>query len=295
MESPRILFRSSDQLSAKKIFETYRNRATKRFGQNFLFDPNINRKIVSSAGDLSGKVVMEVGPGPGGLSLEILKQPVKKLYVVEIDRRWAEVWRTLSGLFDGKLEVIEEDALRFQEEKIAPQVIISNLPYNISTVLLTKWLENFERFEKLVLMFQKEVAERLYAKPSTKSYGRLSVLTQWKSEVEKVFDLDPGSFTPPPKVRSTVVRFFPKRTDEKDAGYELFSSVLKDAFLHRRKLLANTLQKYSENIGEILQNLGYSKSVRAEEISVEDFRKLVENLQIRNVISYKRLKIVELN
>ncbi len=277
MESPRILFRSSDQLSAKKIFEAYRNRATKRFGQNFLFDPKINHKIVSSAGDLSGKVVMEVGPGPGGLTLEILKQPVKKLYVVEIDRRWAEVWRTLSSLFDGKLEVIEEDALKFQEEKIAPHIIISNLPYNISTVLLTKWLENFERFEKLVLMFQKEVAERLYAKPATKSYGRLSVLTQWKSDVEKMFDLEPGCFSPPPKVKSTVVKFSPKKTNE---DFELFSSVLKDAFLHRRKLLTNTLRKYSDNIEEILKNLGYSKSVRAEEVSVEDFRKLVTSLSV---------------
>lgn len=275
MEKPPILFHNPDQLSARKIFDTFRNKANKRFGQNFLFDPKINRKIVSSAGDLSDKVVMEVGPGPGGLTLEILKQPVKKLYVVEIDKRWAEVWRELADLFDGKLEVVEEDALKFQEEKITPHVIISNLPYNISTALLAKWLEKFENFEKLVLMFQKEVAERLYAKPSTKSYGRLSVLTQWKSEVEKMFDLEPGCFSPPPKIRSTVVKFSPKKTNE---DFELFSSLLKTAFLHRRKLLTNTLRKYSENIEEILKNLGYSKSVRAEEISVEDFRKLVASL-----------------
>ncbi|MBO4405910.1 MAG: 16S rRNA (adenine(1518)-N(6)/adenine(1519)-N(6))-dimethyltransferase RsmA [Alphaproteobacteria bacterium] len=279
MEKHQILFHSSDQLSAKRIFDTFQNRAAKRFGQNFLFDTKINHKIVSSAGDLTDKVVMEVGPGPGGLTLEILKQPVKKLYIVEIDRRWAEVWRTLSGLFDGKLEVIEEDALKFREEKIAPQVIISNLPYNISTVLLTKWLKNFDQFEKLVLMFQKEVAERLYAKPATKSYGRLSVLTQWKSEVEKMFDLESGCFSPPPKVKSTIVRFFPKKTTE---DYDFFSALLKDAFLHRRKLLANTLRKYSENIEEILQILGYSKTVRAEEISVEDFRKLILKCKVNN-------------
>jgi len=146
-------------------------------------------------------------------------------------------------------------------------------------VYRTKWLEKFNRFEKLVLMFQKEVADRLYAKPGTKSYGRLSVLTQWKSEVEKMFDLEPGCFTPPPKIRSTVVRFTPKETSE-DFGF--FSAVLKDAFLHRRKLLANTLRKYSENIEEILQNLGYSKTVRAEEISVEDFRKLTSAFRLNN-------------
>ena len=277
MERRQILFHSSDQLTAKKIFDTFQNRTTKKFGQNFLFDVNVNRKIVSSAGDLTDKVVMEVGPGPGGITLEILKQPIKKLFIVEVDSRWAEVWRKLSELFEGKLEVIEKDALKFSEEEISPQVIISNLPYNISTVLLTKWLENFERYEKLVLMFQKEVADRLYAKPCTKSYGKLSVLTQWKSKVEKVFDLEPGCFTPPPKVRSTVVKFTPKKTTE---DYKLFSSVLNDAFLHRRKLLTKTLRKYSENIEEILQNLGYSRLVRAEEISVENFQKLVRTLEM---------------
>ncbi len=276
MERRQILFHSSDQLTAKRIFDTFQNKTTKKFGQNFLFDMNINRRIVASAGDLTDKIVMEVGPGPGGITLEILKQPIKKLFVVEVDRRWAEVWRGLSELFEGKLEVIEKDALKFNEEEISPQVIISNLPYNISTVLLTKWLENFERYEKLVLMFQKEVADRLYAKPRTKSYGRLSVLTQWRSQVEKVFDLEPGCFTPPPKVRSTVVRFTPKKTTE---NYRFFSLILSDAFLHRRKLLAKTLRKYSENIEEILLDLGYSHSVRAEEVSVENFQKLVRSLR----------------
>jgi len=275
MEKHQILFHSSDQLTAKKIFDTFQNKATKKFGQNFLFDGNINRKIVASGGDLTDKIVMEVGPGPGGITLEILKQPIKKLFVVEVDRRWAEVWRGLSELFKGKLEVIEEDALKFNEEEISPQIIISNLPYNISTVLLTKWLENFERYEKLVLMFQKEVADRLYAKPCTKSYGKLSVLTQWKSKVEKVFDLEPGCFTPPPKVKSTVVKFSPQKTTE---NYKFFSSVLNDAFLHRRKLLTKILQKYSGNIEKILQDLGYSRLVRAEEVSVENFQKLVRAL-----------------
>ena len=280
MEKYQISFHSSDQLTAKKIFDTYQNKTTKKFGQNFLFDTGINRRIVSSVGDLAGKVVMEVGPGPGGLTLEILKHPVKKLYVIEVDRRWAEVWRSLSDLFDGKLEVIEEDALRFREEKIAPQIIISNLPYNISTALLTKWLEKFEKFETLVLMFQKEVAERLYAKPCTKSYGQLSVLTQWKSDVEKVFDLNPGSFTPPPKVKSTVVKFSHKVMSNCTViDYKFFSSVLNVAFLHRRKLLVNSLRKYAENIEEIVQNLGYSRLVRAEEISAEDFQKLVSYLK----------------
>ncbi len=275
MEPYQTSFSSSDQLTAKSIFSAFPNATTKRFGQNFIFDSNINEKIVASAGDLENKVVMEVGPGPGGLTLEILKRSIKKLYVVEIDERWADVWRKLSKRFNGKLEVIEQDALKFDEKKISPQVIISNLPYNISTLLLTKWLADFDRYERLILMFQKEVADRLYAKKSTKSYGKLSVLAQWKSEVEKAFDLDPGCFSPPPKVKSTVVKFFPKVVRE---DYELFSKILNDAFLHRRKLLVKALKKYSENIEEILKDLGYSRLVRAEEISVEDFRRLVELL-----------------
>lgn len=275
MEPCQISFLNSDQLTAKLIFSAFPNATTKKFGQNFIFDTNVNRKIVASAGDLTNKIIMEVGPGPGGLTLEILKQPIKKLYVVEIDKRWADVWRKLSEKFDGKLEVIEKDALKFDENSILPQVIISNLPYNVSTLLLTKWLENFDKYERFVLMFQKEVADRLYAKKSTKSYSKLSVLTQWKSKVEKAFDLNPGCFSPPPKVKSTVVKFFPKTVQE---DYKLFSAILNDAFLHRRKLLVKTLKKYSENIEEILKDLGYSKLVRAEEISVEDFIKLVNKL-----------------
>ena len=212
MERSPILFESSEELSAKKIFSIFTNKAEKKFGQNFIFDENINRKIVSSAGDLSDQIVMEVGPGPGGLTLEILKQPIKKLYILEIDKRWVEVWKTLSPLFNGKLEVVETDALKFDLNKIAPQIIISNLPYNISTQLLIKWFPNFDTFKILVLMFQKEVADRLYAKPMTKNYGRLSVLAQWKSQVEKVFDLDPGCFSPPQKVKSTVVKSIPRKT-----------------------------------------------------------------------------------
>ncbi len=272
MERRQTLFHSYDQLTAKKIFDAFQNKTTRKFGQNFLFDRNINRRIIYSAGDLTDKVVMEVGPGPGGLTLEILQQPIKKLYIIEIDKRWVAAWRELSTLFNGKLEVIEKDALKFDEDEISPQVIISNLPYNISTALLTKWLAKFDKFEKLVLMFQKEVADRLYAKPYTKSYGKLSVLTQWKSEVEKAFDLDPGCFTPSPKVKSTVVKFSPKNVV---GEYKLFSAVLNDAFLHRRKLLTKTLRNYSENIEEILQNLGYSKLVRAEEISVSDYIKMI--------------------
>ncbi len=259
-------------ISAKTIFDEFYRKTSKRFGQNFLFNESINRKIVSSAGDLSSKVVAEVGPGPGGLTLEILKQDVKRLYVIEYDKHWVETWRQLQHLFDGKLEVIECDALKFDMKNISPQIIISNLPYNISTQLLCKWLPEFDLYEKLLLMFQKEVAERLYATHGTKAYGKLSVLAQWKSKVTKKFDLEPGSFTPPPKVKSTVVEFVPfKEISSRDLDFKMFSNFLTDIFAHRRKKVEKSMQKYFDNPESILRQFGYDKNTRAEDISVEDY------------------------
>ncbi|MBE6447215.1 MAG: ribosomal RNA small subunit methyltransferase A [Alphaproteobacteria bacterium] len=264
----------AEDLSPHKIFELFYNKANKRFGQNFLFDEKINQKIISAAGDLTDKVVMEVGPGPGGLTLEILKQPIKKLYVVETDPHWVNVWNQLSPLFNEKLHVRHCDALNFDETSISPDVIISNLPYNISTQLLLKWLEHLEQFEQLILMFQKEVADRLYAKICTKSYGRLSVLCQWKAKVEKLFDLEPGSFFPPPKVKSTVVKLTSHTSDITCDVYKSFANLVGMAFSHRRKTVIKSLKHYSDDIPCVLHKLGYNENTRAEEISVCDFFKL---------------------
>lgn len=273
------LFDCANKLTAKSIFQAFYNRADKKFGQNFLLDPNINRKIVA-AGNLFDKVVMEVGPGPGGITLEILKQPIRKLYIIELDLHWAQVWQSLASLFEGRLEVIHQDALNFNEAEIAPQVIISNLPYNISTQLLLKWLKNLNSYEMLILMFQKEVADRLYAKPHTRTYGKLSVLTQWKASVEKIFDLEPGCFVPPPKVKSTVVRLKPKTDVTED--FQMFSKIINDVFQQKRKQVLRSLSKYIPDAQQLLLDLGYSPMVRAEEISVEDFRRVIE-FKLKNV------------
>lgn len=267
------------ELSAKGIFDAFLNRAEKKFGQNFLFDEKINRKIVSVAGVLDGKTVVEVGPGPGGITLEILKQNIKKLYVIEFDARVAEVWRTLQSQFKGKLEIIECDALKFDLKRISPNIVISNLPYNISTELLLRWLPEFDICERYVLMFQKEVADRLCAVPKTKDYGRLSVLTQWKAQVTKAFDLDPGSFFPPPKVKSTVLKFEPfKKTDIVGVDYYgEFSKLLTEVFAHRRKMMLKFLGKFFADPKKALISIGYHESVRAEEISVTDYVRLLEN------------------
>ncbi|GHT93408.1 hypothetical protein FACS1894122_08580 [Alphaproteobacteria bacterium] len=329
-------------LSAKWIFENYYRKTHKKFGQNFLFDENINSRIVSTAGDLQNKIVVEIGPGPGGLTLEILKRNPKKLYVIEYDNHWASVWRELRPMFGDKLEVIECDALMVapqafthldsvsalqahypygsegseaenacgatthavragltstctesastlqayhaygsegsEAEKGSNVTLVSNLPYNISTQLLFKWLPQFDLCETYVLMFQKEVADRLCAVPSTKSYGRISVLAQWRSTVRKVFDLEPGSFSPPPKVKSSVLQFVPFSRDECDhyEDFECFSQILTDVFMHRRKIMLGPMKKYFQNPVEVLQSLGYDSNTRAEQISVQDFIKILQ-------------------
>lgn len=272
---------NADSLSAKSIYDAYLHKADRGLGQNFLFDPKINNKIVSIAGDLSDKVVVEVGPGPGGLTLEILKQNIKKLYVIEADPRWAQVWRDLQSTFDGKLEVVEADALQFDLRTVSPNVVISNLPYNISTELLGRWFPYFGLCQCYVLMFQKEVADRLYAAPRTKSYGRLSVLAQWKSKVTKMYDLEPGSYFPPPKVRSSVLKFEPFSVQDVACAdhYEEFNKLLMCAFSHRRKMMIPCLKKEYPRINEVLLSLGYSPKVRAEEISISDYISIVQHLR----------------
>lgn len=268
------------ELSAKSIFKSFYHKASKHLGQNFLLNESVSRKIVAAAGDLSGKTVVEIGPGSGGLTLEILKQDVSCLYVVEYDRHWAEVWRKIQPAFGNRLVLVECDALRFNMLGVSPQIVISNLPYNISTQLLCSWLPEFDKYEALILMFQKEVADRICANPRTKAYGRLSVLSQWKAKVLKSFDLDAGCFTPRPKVSSCVVKFLPYQqsgvfeSDNKIQHFRNFSLFLGNVFCHRRKALVKALSKYFSNPCYILQSLGYDSLSRPEDIRVDDFLRI---------------------
>ena len=265
-------------ISAREIFEKYYRKTTKRLGQNFLFDEKINAKIVSAAGDLSGKKIAEVGPGPGGLTLEILKQDIEELCVIELDSHWASIWKELAPKFGGKLRVLQIDALDYDLKKLSADVVISNLPYNISTQLLYRWLFHFDACEKYVLMFQKEVAERIYAFHGTKSYGRLSVLCQIRAAITKCFDLEPGSFTPPPKIKSTVVKFIPfsnERTLD-DQKFKKLDQFLSKVFSCRRKTIIKSMKEFFNDPIMVLEDLGYNEKVRAEEISVQDYKKLCE-------------------
>lgn len=263
---------------SKEFFNKYRGKAKKEFGQNFIFDQAINRRIVNAAGDLSNRKVLEIGPGPGGLTFEILNCRPKQFFVIEYDDHWASAWAEQSaeqGLEN--FNVIHEDALKFDFNSLDIDVIISNLPYNISTQILFKILPKISKYENLILMFQKEVADRLYAQPGIKSYAKLSVLSQSVAEVRKMFDLEPGSFFPAPKVRSTVLKFTPKKNIYFD--FDFLAEVTTELFRHRRKVVSKALKKFHSAPQEFLQMVGYDKATRAEEIRIEDYIKICNLLK----------------
>ncbi|MBM3467822.1 MAG: 16S rRNA (adenine(1518)-N(6)/adenine(1519)-N(6))-dimethyltransferase RsmA [Alphaproteobacteria bacterium] len=253
--------------------------AQKRFGQNFLLDMNVTRRIVKSVGNLADSVVFEVGPGPGGLTRALLEAGAK-VVTIECDVRCIKILEELESYFPGKLRALEGDALELMPQSIIPTEnikIVSNLPYNIGTALLIQWLYNLDRIVSLTLMFQKEVALRLFAKPRTKDYGRLSILTQWLCEGHRLFDLPPTVFIPAPKVTSSVVQLIPKPLDSVEK--KLFSSisrVTQEAFGQRRKMIRSSLKSlFSE---KDLINLGLDPCSRAEELTVSDFILLAKNL-----------------
>lgn len=252
----------------RDVIRDYDLRAKKSFGQNFLLDLNLTRKIVRTAGDLSSQTVFEIGPGPGGLTRALLETGAKKIIALEKDSRCVRALQSLTEAANGRLQVMEADALKTDLPALAPppRAVIANLPYNIATPLLIKWLSQSEDLEKMVLMFQKEVADRLTAKPKTKAYGRLSVITQWRCQVRPLFDIPASAFTPPPKVTSTVVEFIPRKMPEDAPSFTAMEAVTAKAFGQRRKML----RKNFEN----LESMDIPETARAEDLSVEDFVRL---------------------
>lgn len=248
--------------------------AKKSLGQHFLCDLNLTRKIAECAGDLSGVTVFEVGPGPGGLTRALLGTKAKKIIAVEKDRRCIAALQDVIEAADGRLEVIEGDALKtdLTELSKAPRAVIANLPYNIGTELLINWLRKIKEFKNLTLMFQLEVADRIVAEPDSKKYGRLSVISQFCCNVERVLDLPARAFTPPPKVNSSVVHLTPRKDRPKDVTFEMMEKVTAAAFGQRRKMLRSSLKPLG---GEaLLKKAGINPELRAENLSVEDFESL---------------------
>ncbi len=251
-------------------------RAEKKFGQNFLLDLNLTDKIVRQAGDLSNHHVIEIGPGPGGLTRSILKANPKKLTAIEFDPRAVKALSDLQEAAQGKLDIIEGDALNVDLKTISdtPRIIIANLPYNIATPLLISWLEEISAdisfADQMILMFQKEVAQRIAASVNDKPYGRLSVLANWLCDTKKVFDVPRNAFTPAPKVTSSIVRLVPVQRLGEQPYFDNVEKVTAAAFGQRRKMIRSSLKNYQEYFDEV----GLDETMRAENIVGSDFIKL---------------------
>ena len=253
--------------------------AKKSLGQNFLLDLNLTSRIARAGGALDGVTVVEVGPGPGGLTRALLAEGAAHVIAIERDDRAIAALEEIGAHYPGRLTIVPGDALEFDHRiYLAGERarVIANLPYNIATPLLIGWLtvEPWPPwFDALVLMFQREVAERIVAAPGNKSYGRLAVLTNWRCESKLMFDVAPAAFVPPPKVTSSVVRLVP-RTEPLPCDAKALQRVTEAAFGQRRKMLRQSLKSLGVDAAALLEAAGIEPTARAEEIPVEGFVRL---------------------
>ncbi len=267
----------------REVIATHGLSARKALGQNFLLDLNLTAKIARQAGDLSGTDVLEIGPGPGGLTRGLLVEGARKVLAVEKDPRCLPALAEIAAAYPGRLEVIEGDAL--QVDALAhltpPIAICANLPYNVGTELLVRWLTPAvwpPVWSSLTLMFQKEVAERIIAKPGDKAYGRLAVLAQWRCDAQIVMHLPPEAFTPPPKVSSAVVHLRALPAPRFDADPKLLERIVAAGFNQRRKMLRASLKGLSPEIEDHLTAVGIAPTERAERVYLEQFCALARQL-----------------
>lgn len=258
--------------------------ARKSLGQNFLLDLNLTARIARTSGRLDGVTVIEVGPGPGGLTRGLLAQGAAKVVVIEKDRRCLPALEEIAAAYPGRLEIIEDDALALDMARLVtgPTRIIANLPYNVATPLLTGWLEGRwpPYWDSLTLMFQKEVAQRIVAQVGDKAYGRLAVLAGWRTHAEIVLELPPQAFTPPPKVSSAVVQLVPRPTPLA-CDIKSLARVTAAAFGQRRKMLRAALKALGGDTAALIEKAGLKPTARAEEISVDGFVALANALDAR--------------
>ncbi len=257
-------------------------RAKKSLGQNFILDLNLTRRIAREGGPLEGTTVVEVGPGPGGLTRALLLAGAQRVVAVERDERCKPALAMIAERYPGRLDVHFGDALDARWPELlrghrGRAVIIANLPYSVATLLLVGWLESEPWppwYERMVLMFQKEVAERIVAVPGTKAYGRLAVLAQWRTKPRIVLSLPREAFTPPPKVASAVVSFTPLKDPTPPCQAKVLARVTAAAFGQRRKMLRTSLKQLVENPDALLDAAGIAGTLRAENVSVKDFARL---------------------
>jgi 16S rRNA (adenine1518-N6/adenine1519-N6)-dimethyltransferase len=272
----------------REVIAAHGLRAEKALGQNFLLDQNLTDKIVrltnSAGGDLSGLHVFEIGPGPGGLTRSLLQSQAQSVTAIEFDPRAVAALQDLQARAPERLAIMQGDALKadLTALKPAPRAIIANLPYNIATPLLLGWLrqirQNPGNFTLMALMFQKEVGDRILAPPGTKTYGRLSVITQWLCDVRRIMDLPPSAFTPPPKVRSSVLLFKPKLLQNDAPQFEAIEAITAEAFNQRRKMIRSSMKSYAA----VIAQLGIDDARRAETLSVEEFVAIAKTAPLKN-------------
>jgi 16S rRNA (adenine1518-N6/adenine1519-N6)-dimethyltransferase len=249
----------------------------KALGQNFLYDLNLTGRIARAAGPLEGVTVVEVGPGPGGLTRALLAEGAARVVAIERDPRALPALADIAAHYPGRLEVVDADALAFDPRPLigdGPARIVANLPYNVGTALLTGWLDGEAWppwWDQAVLMFQREVAERIVAGPETRAdYGRLGVLCGWRTEADILFDVSPSAFVPPPKVTSSVVRLVP-RAQPLPCRAGALEAVTRAAFGQRRKMLRQSLKALTPEPGALLAAAGILETARAEEVPVAGF------------------------
>ena len=268
--------RLEDLPPLREVIASHGLDARKRFGQHFLFDLNLTRRIARSAAPLDRGTTIEVGPGPGGLTRALLLEGATRVVAIEIDPRAIAVLEDLRAVAGERLDIVAADALEIDPATLgpAPRRIVANLPYNVSTALLVNWLHRADALEDMVLMFQKEVVDRLAAAPRSKDYGRLSVLTQHVCTVQRLFDIPAAAFVPPPKVVSSVVRLRPRPAAERLVELRPLERVTAAAFGQRRKMLRSSLASAFAEPQAVLERLGLAPTARAEELAVADFVRL---------------------
>jgi 16S rRNA (adenine1518-N6/adenine1519-N6)-dimethyltransferase len=269
--------------------------ARKSLGQHFILDLNLTRRIARAAGPLEGRTVVEVGPGPGGLTRALLLEGAERVVAVERDERCRPALEAIAARYPGRLAVHYADALSVDWRGLlaaaghgqgagaaGKAVIVANLPYNIATLLLTGWLETDPWppwFARMVLMFQREVADRVVARPATKAYGRLAVLAQWRTRARLLLTLKPEAFTPPPAVASAVVELVPLERPQPECRAATLSKLTAAAFGQRRKMLRQSLKPVASDPEALLAAVGLAPTLRGEALSVHDFARLAHTLE----------------
>ena len=260
----------------KDVISKHKLSAKKSLGQNFLLDLNLTSKIARYAGNLEQSDVLEIGPGPGGLTRSLLNEGARKVVAIEKDTRCIAALEEVQTRFTGKLKIVEGDALSTEVRQYLthPVQIIANLPYNIGTELLVRWLNSTtwpSFWQSMTLMFQKEVANRIVASPGSKAYGRLSVMAQWRCNTKIAFNIPATAFTPPPKVESSIVHFEALKEPRFPAEVNKLEFVVSKAFNQRRKMLRGALKGHFKNVEEGLLSIGVVPTKRAENVTIQEF------------------------